>query len=51
MHELKLIDIRQDIRDFTDELTRLMKLFEKRLEKVIENSEGGNQNGKQTRRD
>ena len=31
-----MIDVRQDISDFTEELKRLIKLFEKRLEKVLE---------------
>jgi len=32
-------DLRKDMRDFIEEMTRLFKIFEKRLIKIIEDSE------------
>jgi len=33
-------DVRKDIKDFLEEMTRLFQVFEKRLTKIIEDSEG-----------
>lgn len=35
----KMEDIRKDMGDFIEEMTRLFKIFEKRLIKIIEDSE------------